>query len=193
MRSLEPLIQYGGSQVKSLLANAGDVRDLGSIPGLGRFPWRRKWQPTPVFLPGESHGQRGSGGLWSMGSQRVRDNWNDIAHSNPEWLMSCHREVKMDGLQKPHGEIYTILTDVVLSHKASPRAYHCVGTHTQRWAGGKHSIRDSDSFWGEPGEPCVRSWLHSSFLGGRGSEFMEVIVHEWSPNEWMGKQAEKQN
>ena len=32
--------------------------DQGSISGLGRFPWRRKWQLTPVFLPGESHGQR---------------------------------------------------------------------------------------------------------------------------------------
>ena len=28
------------------------------IPGLGRHPWRRKWQPTPVFLPGEPQGQR---------------------------------------------------------------------------------------------------------------------------------------
>ena len=27
--------------------------DPGSIPGLGRFPWRREWLPTPVFLPGE--------------------------------------------------------------------------------------------------------------------------------------------
>ena len=44
--------------VKNLPANAGDTRDAGSIPGLGRFPWRRKWQPTPVFLPGEFHGQR---------------------------------------------------------------------------------------------------------------------------------------
>ena len=35
-----------------------NVGDLGSIPGLGRSPWRRKRQPTPVFLPGESHGQR---------------------------------------------------------------------------------------------------------------------------------------
>jgi len=25
---------------------------------LGRFPWRRKWQPNPVFLPGKSHGPR---------------------------------------------------------------------------------------------------------------------------------------
>ena len=35
-----------------------NVEDLGSIPGLGKIPWRREWQSTPVFLPGESHGQR---------------------------------------------------------------------------------------------------------------------------------------
>ena len=29
-----------------------------SILGSGRFPWRRKWQSIPVFLPGKSHGQR---------------------------------------------------------------------------------------------------------------------------------------
>ena len=45
--------------VKSLTANAADSRDVGLIPGSGKIPWRRKWQPTPVFLPGESHG-RGS-------------------------------------------------------------------------------------------------------------------------------------
>ena len=27
-------------------------------PWLGKIPWRRKWQPTPVFLPGQSHGHR---------------------------------------------------------------------------------------------------------------------------------------
>ena len=31
---------------------------MGEKRQSGRFPWRRKWQPTPVFLPGESHGQR---------------------------------------------------------------------------------------------------------------------------------------
>ena len=36
--------------------------DLGSIPGLGRFPWRRAWQPTPVLLPGEFLGQRSLAG-----------------------------------------------------------------------------------------------------------------------------------
>ena len=48
--------------VKKLPANAGDVREAGLIPGIGRIPWRRAWQPTPVFLPGESHGQRSLAG-----------------------------------------------------------------------------------------------------------------------------------
>ena len=33
---------------------SGEVRDVGSITGSGRFPWSRKWQPTPVFLPGKA-------------------------------------------------------------------------------------------------------------------------------------------
>ena len=45
--------------VKNLPANAAEARDLGSVPGVGKIPWRRKWQPTPVFLPGEFQG-RGS-------------------------------------------------------------------------------------------------------------------------------------
>ena len=40
----------GGSVVKNPLANVGDA---GSIPESRRFPWRRKWQSTSVFLPGE--------------------------------------------------------------------------------------------------------------------------------------------
>ena len=30
----------------------------GFDPWVGKIPWRKEWQPTPVFLPGESHGQR---------------------------------------------------------------------------------------------------------------------------------------
>ena len=45
----------GGSDSKEFACNVGD---LGSIPGLERSPEGRAWQPTPVFLSGESHGQR---------------------------------------------------------------------------------------------------------------------------------------
>ena len=33
-------------------------RRPGFDPWVGKIPWRRKWQPTPVFLPGKAHGQR---------------------------------------------------------------------------------------------------------------------------------------
>ena len=41
-------------------------------PGVGKIPWRRKWQATPVFLTGESHGQRNLVGYSPWGRKRVR-------------------------------------------------------------------------------------------------------------------------
>ena len=38
--------------------SACNIGDLGSISGVGKIPWRREWQPIPVFLPGEFNGQR---------------------------------------------------------------------------------------------------------------------------------------
>ena len=58
--------------VKNPPASAGDTGDMSSIPGSGGPPWKRKWQCTPVFLPGESHGQKNLTGLQSMELQRVR-------------------------------------------------------------------------------------------------------------------------
>ena len=44
--------------VKNPPTSAEDVRDAGLIPGLGRCPGEVAWQPAPVFLPGESDGQK---------------------------------------------------------------------------------------------------------------------------------------
>ena len=45
--------------VKNQPSSAGDPRDLlGFDPWVGKTLWSRKWQPTPVFLPGKFHGQR---------------------------------------------------------------------------------------------------------------------------------------
>ena len=46
-----------------------DTGEMGLSPGSGKTPWRREWQPNPVFLPGESHGQSSLAG--NMESQRV--------------------------------------------------------------------------------------------------------------------------
>ena len=45
---------------------------LGFGPWVRKIPWRRKWQPPPVFLPGESHGQRSLVGYSPWGPKRVR-------------------------------------------------------------------------------------------------------------------------
>ena len=50
--------------VKSLLAKQ---ERADTIAGLGRFPQRRKWQPTPVFSPGKCHGQRSLVGFRPQG------------------------------------------------------------------------------------------------------------------------------
>ena len=47
-----------GSVGKETAYNGRDARDMGSISWVGKIPQRRAWQPTPLFLPGESHGQR---------------------------------------------------------------------------------------------------------------------------------------
>ena len=45
-------------EVKNLSANPGDLRDSRFDPWVRKIPWRRKWQLTPVLLPGKFHGQR---------------------------------------------------------------------------------------------------------------------------------------
>ena len=58
--------------LKNLPASAGDIRDMGSIPGSGRSPGGGHRQPTPVFLPGEIPWTEEPGRLQSIGLQRVR-------------------------------------------------------------------------------------------------------------------------
>ena len=65
--------------VKNLLANAGDITDAGSIPGWGKILWRRAWQPTPVFLPGESYG-KGSPASPSLWGHRELDAIEQLTH-----------------------------------------------------------------------------------------------------------------
>ena len=77
----------GGSDGKASACKAEDLPD----PWVRKILWRRKWQPTPVLLPGESHGQRSLVGHspWGCKSQtRLSDftftffhlNWSRLIH-----------------------------------------------------------------------------------------------------------------
>ena len=67
--------------VKNLTANVGDYQRPRFNPWVGKMPWRRAWQPTPVFLPGESHRQRSLEG-YSPQCHRVGHNWNNLARTH---------------------------------------------------------------------------------------------------------------
>ena len=51
----------GGSAAKNLPA-IQETQEMQFDPWVGKIPWRRKWHPTLVFLPGRSHGQRSLAG-----------------------------------------------------------------------------------------------------------------------------------
>ena len=67
---LQFLSLFGASLVAQKVKNLPAKRRLGFDLWVRKIPWRRARQPTPVLLPGESHGKRDSPGeLQTMGSQ----------------------------------------------------------------------------------------------------------------------------
>ena len=86
---------------KESACQTGATRDAGSIPGLGRFPWRRKWQPTAAFFPGKCHGHRGLAGCKSTGLPRIGHAWSNstgppriLDHPLRAWAPSSSPSVK---------------------------------------------------------------------------------------------------
>ena len=107
-------------------------RDLGSIPGSGRFPWRRKWQPTLVCLPGKSHGQRSLAGCSPWG-YRVRHDWACMQWNGNKTILSCHLVAVRQKKKKPR------------QVKGPPRPLH--PSQPDFW-GEKRGLFVSQSLWG---------------------------------------------
>ena len=62
LEDLEQCLAHSGQSVPSpvvqMVKNLPVMQETGFDPWFGKIPWRREWQPTPVFLPGEFHRQR---------------------------------------------------------------------------------------------------------------------------------------
>ena len=76
----------GGTVVKNLPANVGDARDW-----VRKILWRRKWQPTPVFLPGKSHGPRSLVGYSSWGRKESDTIDHTHTHTHAHTHMTAQR------------------------------------------------------------------------------------------------------
>ena len=130
------------------------------------FPWswRRKWQPTPVFLPEEFHGQRNLVGYSPWGSQRARHNrsdlegmrhwcepfslsWAILLWQGPGETNHISHRIKFYSSQFSH-RILIIFLLSTFSCSLKTGAMFCLGLNTQhlvQWL--IHSISSINIFW----------------------------------------------
>ena len=79
-----------GSDGKQSACNTGRP---GFNPWVGKIPWRRAWQPTPVLLPGEAHGQRSLAGygLWGCKESDTTEQLSTAQSVHKESDVTKHR------------------------------------------------------------------------------------------------------
>ena len=91
MGGLSKMELQRASLVAQSVKNLPAVQETGFDPWVGKIPWRRKWQPTPVFLPREVHGQSNLVGYSPWGHKEL-DMTEVTEHSSiqgrgfPRWL-----------------------------------------------------------------------------------------------------------
>ena len=119
------------------------------------IPWRRTWQPTPVFMPGESHGQRSLAGCSLLGC-RVGHDWSDLAHMHwvklwvPKmcatwnlWVWSC-LEIGSLLCNQVKMKFYWMMVDLKFNHKCF---YKETQTHRHRGKKAKCRWRKRWEWW----------------------------------------------
>ena len=89
----------GGVNGKELVCKCRHKRH-GFDPWVRKIPWRTAWQPSPVFLPAESHGQKSLAG-YSPKRCRVRCDWSDLACTQ-----LIYNAVLASGVQQHDSDIY---------------------------------------------------------------------------------------
>ena len=81
-----PKKNLGASLVAQMVKNLPAMQEAGFNPWVGKILWRSTWQPTPVFLPGESPWREEPSRLQTTGSQRVRHDWVTKHTHKRRWL-----------------------------------------------------------------------------------------------------------
>ena len=76
-------------------ANAGDARDAGLVSRVKKIPWRREWQPIPVFSPGEFHGQRSLVG-YSLWGHKESDTTEQLTCTHTHTHTRVHASRELD-------------------------------------------------------------------------------------------------
>ena len=127
-----------------------------------KFPWRRAWQPTPVFLPGESHGQRSLEGYSPQG-HKESDTTEATQHArtNFEPLIICQALfqpftffISFNAHNNPTG-VCTVISPLLFIRKQRRRKFVRVHSNTSNSQHDPHSNTEKST---------VRFWVLSPFL-----------------------------
>ena len=95
--------------------SACQCRRPGSDPWVGKIPWRRIWQLTPVFLPGECHGR----GAWRATVHRITKNRTRL--STHTWA-SIHEDTEPSGVVRVRGQVIVLKGLVGRAPRTAARA-----------------------------------------------------------------------
>ena len=149
---------------KNMPPKAAGIRDTGLIPRVWKIPWRRAWQPSPVFLPGESPGQRSLAGLRSMGLQKSRTRLKWL-HNHTCKCTFCSLDLKV-----------LIAADCLLSQMAERHPTHQSQNLSQTPSSLTLPVRpcgSSDSF-------CVCFTLRWPLCPLKGGAFRVSVILQWT-------------
>ena len=124
----------GGASGKELACQCRGCKKLGFNPWVEKIPWSRAWQPTPVFLPGEFHGQRSLAGYspWSckeldlteqLALSVVRLSHHSPPHSLLPFLHSCMCMLSSFSCVRLFATQWTVPHQVPLSMEFSRQEY----------------------------------------------------------------------
>ena len=110
-------------------------------PWVRKIPWRRAWQPTPIFLPGRIPWTEEPGRLLSMGSQRVRHYWSNwactqgtLTHTHTQIIIylfpSCSASLKPKWYK--HQQIFLLFT-LKNFLNMTPKHHHAKSINKNTW------------------------------------------------------------
>ena len=143
-------------------------------PWVGKIPWRRKWQPTPVFMPGKSHGERDpteTGGLQPMESH---ESWIRLSTTTMKSTLCSHLWMLLKiryytfkfstKCYKLFVWFYLIQFNFANWHLLSPYCVPSLGWDNLR----EQNRQYSHSHWGRLRNAHQKSWHH----GPRNCEYV---------------------
>ena len=141
---------------------------LGFDPWVGKIPWSRKWQPTLVFLPGESPWTEKPEGLQALGLQRVGYDWT-TKHEGPDDAALCGRPCPVGNARSQETALLFLPPFGGPHRGAAPLINLLETSQTLKWT---HLLGDSYDF----SQLVIKSGHHDNILFLLVSLFLFFLI-----------------